>query len=600
MTFATHKCRINPRRFGLAFALSLFSLLAGCSPSITCTQDVDGGELLKSLSNPTTPLETISKNVVQLLSVCTPRKEQLVAITKAVEQIASMGSASLQAAFYSQLSDSAPKSEARLNFISRSTLISGNAKVTEENFKLVELEQLGKEFDVTSASPTLAKVLEEILPNNTEAAFVRIVETDAGSIVLTRSTSSYGFSEISKLRIFNAGTGKRIATPKEEFDYLLNQSSDEPLLDYFFGCASYAGAPCGTRDTRFAIDQSGKLRFIASVLYSDIENGKCAVNLVTLRVDGQTIQAAPLLAEGRELDCSDPPSPNSHGEPFKVFSEPELLTKLVKLGNHPDVSNLVSFKNKDTADTLLKAKLWAEGPFWRGILLDKAVRKIDSKSFLSLKSDATAFKPFAIEIHRIADNVGNLNWLSSNLNLNEEQRSQLEKLSPKIESLKKRLKDIESVAVPQPVEESRYQYRRLNIVLHNQIPPQIPPEVVSLAPQQTPFAHFGVILPSGTSAILYSTIPLVLNPTQFNSLVTRSLGSRKYFINGFPQDLPFFQTLSDSEQVEYDNYLEQKKYYQQKMAAYKKYESLLPTKVNELGSEILKLDAEVSRVADTF
>lgn len=600
MKYVIHGYIISLRHcVGLTIASSIFSLLIGCSPSITCTKAVDGGALLESLADPNTSLESTSKNVVQLLSACTPKSEQLDVINKAVTKIASLGSADAQAAFYELLSELAPKSKARVDFIAQSSLIAGNAKIPEEQLKLVELEQLGKTFDRSSASPAMAKTIKEKETDQAEtfsAEWVRVVETDAGPLVVTRSTSSGRFSETSELRFFDPATGKRLATPKEDFSNMARPLDDEPFLDYFFGCQSLAGSLCGSRDTRFAIDQSGKLRFIASVLYNDRESGKCGVDLVTSRVKGGKIHAVALLAEWKEIDCSTSPSPDSHGEPFKVFPEMELLHKLGKLGNYPDLAQLINFKNKDAADTLLKTKLWSQDNFWKGVLLEKAVEPIESTIISTIKRDTSAAKALTGEVDRILSNIGNLKWLLSNPEINSEHGVQITSLESEVASLRQHVKAIEPTALPQPIKEPIYPYERVSIVIEREIQSNEP--VITLP--NAPYGYFGRRMSDRQFVVLHSQKQLVDRPGLVNVMATRGNGAMKHMIDGFTRDVWYYTTLSESDQVEYDVYQKKQQDYQQQLLKYKKNQADLPENVRELIAGILKLDAKVSNFSNSI
>lgn len=584
----------------LASVALLLAMLCGCEPHMQCAQGTDGPALLKSLSESALPLEFRADQSLRLLTSCQPQGAQLDTVKKTVEQIASIGTGALQSSFYLKLSELVPQSPLRLDFIARSTLIGGGVKAVEEDFSLVEFENLGKEYDPKTAPPTLVKALADKASIDMQTAIVRIVETDGGPVIFLRETATSGVSELSSLRVLDAKTSEKVTLPKEDFDYLLVRPDDEHFVDYFFGCMSFAGDTCGTRDSRFAVDKNGKLRFIGSVIYSDQENQRCEANLTVFRIDRLTIQATSSLSERREFQCLVPPSPASHGEPFKVFSEVELAVKLSKQGNEVDASQLVDFKRKDAADALIKTALWSQGPRWKSLLIDRALEGIDRTRLVSTKPSTDAVKAMRVETDRLSTNVANLQWLSSSATTNALTNSSLEKFRIEIESLKQRLKNLESAAPPQLINESPNAYRRLNIVLQNQIPPQIPAEVAAFTPVNAPFAHFGVLLPSGTPAILYSTMPFSERPAQFNSLLAKSLGAKKYLINGFPQDLLFFQTLTDSEQLEYDSYAQKKKEYLQHLAAYKKSQDQLPAKLAELHTEILRLDTETFRLAGVF
>jgi len=576
-------------------ALPLLLVLAGCGPSVVCEPNVPGDVLLKSLSEPSLPFEDAAKNTVQLLAACTLSKEQQDSVDKVVGRIAAEAPLAVQADFYSKLSDKAPSSKVRLDFISLSTAISGTAKATQEPLTLVEFEQLGKPFDRKTASPQLFAALKSIGEEEGDPELVRQVDTEIGPVVFVRSVRSENFSESSYLRIYELNNGRRLPTPTEGLNYILTGSSDNAFNDYFFSCGSLAGGNCGTRDSRYALNSQGKLKYIASVLYNAQEDGNCGIAVTASQLKAKAIEPVVALAEQQTVKCTSPPTPDAHGDAFKVYSEQALLLRITEKGSYPNLAELVSFKRKDAADSALLAKLLAQGATWRAALFERAIEYIDVKP---VASSEEAFN----QLRRLADqsssDLANLKWLLSTPPIDPDAAAQVSQRESEIELIRIHIKMATALKAPTPVVPKTFPYISLTIAIGRQ--PQVGDPAVFSFPEsipQTPYAYFGIRVDRSEPSILYSYKPIT-NRGVVTLLVIPQPKSANFFVGGMSHTVPLYKSLSDNEFAEYKNYYKLVDEYQQQMTAYNRQIETEREKIGRVMDEIRRVDVRIGELAE--
>ncbi|MFM9912509.1 MAG: hypothetical protein ACKVN9_03140 [Methylophilaceae bacterium] len=552
---------------------------------------------MKSLSDPELPLEKASQNVLQILSACTLSPEQLSLIDKIVEKIATKGSAQLQADFYTKISEDVPEAKARLNFIDHSSLLAGTLRMHQEQLKLVEFEQLGKPFDVKSASPQISTTLKQLgLNEDSDPSLIRIVETDSDSIILMRSTLSEGFAEISEIRFLDSVNGNKLPIRDENnYGFLFSHASDNPFNDYFFACSDLAGDGCGTKDTRYAVDKADKLKYIVSVLNADQGDGECGIDVVVSRLEKKLIKRVVALDRQETIKCSKAPTIDTHGEPFQVYSEQDILTQLAQFGDYPNLAELVNFKRKDAADNQLKTKLWSQGERWKPNLLAKVLETIDTTIVSSTKSPEDAFKVLLGLVDQASSNLSNLKWLMSNPSIESSRAIQLADIAGDVDLLRQRLKDANPPRLPTPIDEPEYPYENVTIAIQREVQPQ---ETAVVRLPEAPFVYFGMRMADNKLVILHSGKSLIDHPGVVRVMTQRGKEPLKFMFNGFTQDVWDYQVLSQSELAEYESYRKKIQEYQQQLGVYKSFQTQSVEQINGYISDIQNVSTKIKNLAE--
>lgn len=604
----------------------LLLLLAGCGPSIDCTQNVDGERLLKSLSDPKISLESAAQNAIQLTASCKPKKDQQALIDHVAGKIASSGSMQLQADFYTKISNLIPDSPLRLNFITHSSLINGTIQSSTEQLHLLEFEQLGTPFDRKIATPMLTAAFNKLGLNEVEPGYIRKVETDGGVFVLARSTDSQGFTETSEIRFFDSLNARQVKVPEQNFNYLLHRTDDKSLNDYFFACKSLAGDGCGSRDTRYAVDKNNKLKYIVSLLYSDLQDDEhCGVDMDVSQVTGTSINRAVAMAQSKEIKCdihcssanvigSISPTENKgdkcevppsflangdpiHGDPFHFYSNQEILAMLAKTGSYPNLADLVNFKIRDAADSELKARLWSQGDRWKMSLLEKAVKTIDIDiaNVNAAKTTNEAYKTASAFIGTATETLENLKWLLSNPTLNPELATQLAVTANEVKTLQSQIETIKPTSPPESPPAPLYPYERVSIGIIREAQDA---EAIIRSPD-TPFVYYGVTVPlsyNSKKVLLYSQKMLADRRMIVTVLAIRGKEPLQYMIDGFTQNVWSYATLSEQQKTEYDDYVKLQQKYQKQLADYKISQGKAVVKANEIVVGVNKLFNSFQRV----
>lgn len=570
-------------------------VLSGCGSSVTCTQSVDGGRLLTSLTEPGTSVDAIADATVQIVSACQLTPEQQLLIDKAVEKVAVDGSADLQAVFYSKLSASASSSTARVGFIRKSTLVKGTARSVQPQLSIVDFEHLGKSFDLNTASPKISDALKSVGLDNLDAVDLRLAKIDSRDVLLTRISSNVGFTEIIKIMAFDVETASRLSMPEEELDLASVRSDGEAFLEYFFDCVSLAGGICTVRDSRFAVDESGNLKYIASVTLNDHEGDGCGVNLSVLQANQGLFKSIPELAHGTEMSCDFPPSINDHGDPFAAYSEKDLQIRLMQFGGYPNLVQLLDFQRKDAGDEALRDALWAQGERWRPGMIEAAIKTIDLSKAQSAKSAEEATKSLGALHGILNSNLASLKWLISNPQQEQPLGQLIAESESKLEALRNQIESMQEVPkIPEPIESLPYPVEQVAIAIQREA--QSTDDGVMRFPE-TPYVYIGARLPDSKLVLLYSQKPLVDRPSLVRVLASRGNEPLKYMINGFTRDVWVYHTLSEREMTEYQEHRKKREEYEQKVYAYKAFQRNTTAGINQLLRDIGTLDLETRNIA---
>ena len=585
------------RYFNLILLLVALSLAAvtldGCGPSIDCDNKVDGISLLKSLSNPSTSLESAADNVLQLASVCRPKKEQQELIDKTTERIALEGSAKLQANFYGKMSELIPNSQLRQDFIAHSSFI--NSKAPSNQFHLVDFNQLGKIYDTKLAPQPLMAEFKELGLDQSDPLLIRQIEVEGGTLVLARTTNSEGFNEDSRIRFFDANSNRLIVVPKENLGYLsddsLQSEDDKSFGDHFFACLDLAGDNCAVRDSRFVLDQNNRLRYIVSLRYGDLLDGSCGVDRVVTRVNSTLIERDDKLSDKRQFSCNQSPTPSAHlVDLFDSYSIQQILSKLNIASSDSSPASLVNFKARDASDNQLKTRLLSLG--YRNDLLERAVEPMDVTSVETAKSIDASYSAVSKLVSVAEANVASLKWLLSNPTIDTELATQLSSLDDSIRMLSTRLNTFKVHVQPQEPPKPLYPYEQVSIAIVREAQDS---DTAIVRMPDTPYVYIGYVYPSypPKNVILYSQKSLTDRPTIVNILARRGEKPMQYMINGFSQDVWSYATLSDEDMVEYRDYENQMQEYQKQLTEYN-------TSRANASAEILAFTTDLRNLNDAF
>jgi hypothetical protein len=214
----------------------------------------------------------------------------------------------------------------------------------------VKFEQLGSLFDRKNSSRVLAakfkKMSSELADDNGvedhTLFLIRQVKTDGGgTLLLTRSkfADNYrGLWHYSLINAFDVSSSRPVSVPGDRVDSLGGESASV-LMESSWQCKNSMGTGCHVRNTRYAVDQNNRLKYIVSILYEELykevvggqyeaigDGSNCSVEVVASRVNGISIIHDATLTMKKEIKCTPPPS--SVADPFQFFSEQELMSKL--------------------------------------------------------------------------------------------------------------------------------------------------------------------------------------------------------------------------------------------------------------------------------
>lgn len=564
--------------------------LSGCGPSVTCTEGTEGGRLLKTISDATTSVDAIADAAALLVSTCQLSREQQSVVEKALEKVALEGSADVQAAFYSKLSTSNTGSAARVSFLSKSTLIGGTARSAKSPLSVVDFEQIGKPFDRVAASPQLSALLKSSRFDNLDSTDFRLVKTDSEDLLLVRISANSGFSEATRILAFDISSAQRLSMPADDLDVVSVKSDSKSYLEYFFDCGSMAGDNCTVRDSRFVVDEFGKLKYVASVSLSDIDDNDCAVNMTVIQPSEGTFKPILGLFHKETVVCEKAPSIDDHGDPFSAYPVKKMHERIVQFEGYPNLVKLLDVQRKDSGDSALKAALWSQGDRWKLGLIDAALRATDISGAASATTTEDAVKALVAQHAIVAANLTNLKWVISNPKPELLLGQRLDDCENKLTWIQDQINTIQATEIPKPIEPQTYPVERVSIAIQREV--QDNDQGVIRLPE-TPYRYIGVRLSDSNLVVLYSQTPLIDRPGLVTVNASRGQEPLQYMINGFTRNVWMYRKLSDKDMAEHREHRNKQAEREKTIAAYKAFQQNPAVTINQLLREISTVDIRI-------
>lgn len=367
--------------------LGLAGLLVGCGNPVECNRPgIDGTALISSIKDGSAPLEKIASDAATLGVACKLTENERRLVGKIVSRVATSNDPRLQFQFYSAMSDDSHSDiDFRLQFIRESSLVSGALNSAADALKPVDFDGLGSPLDFDNVKPELRAAIRQLRRSITSPADpnddLRKVQIGDKNFVAVRSTFNGDmYSEWSEIRFLNLENMAPLTGLASSAGLVDLDEKPDALVDYFFGCSSRAGPPCGVQDSRLIVDQAGKLKYVLSILEKEsdeIQNRQCIRKVLVMKATTDGFKNIGAFGLDEEVDCQNSHVPDSHGESISSDLERKFVDLLSKHGDEPDLARLVNFERRDAADDELRRRLLAGDGYWKRSFAARFVEKAE-------------------------------------------------------------------------------------------------------------------------------------------------------------------------------------------------------------------------------